>query len=645
MPSPTLFPLDREPLQPAPDRCEPVLWLRRIVILSALDSSAVIRDIEFRRGLNIIQTRQMETQGGPVVGHSVGKTLLMRLIRYTLGEPHFGTEETQQNIATEWETAYVVGHWSVAGADWIVVRPMRTADASDSFAACSDNWQQVVDSPQHDHTHRDFRLAVREATLADLPTFNLPRGREAKWLDILAWLSRDYQCGYRKANEWRHDDANPGPSLDRDDNSLIMQWVMGLMGPDEIKLRLQHRELLSQRADYKRSAERDQKKRETLWPSLRGRLELSEDAEVVDEQSTFDSVAPAQVVEEKVASLKRLKVERLAEAHIAELEDGRNAVQDKLNDAEATIRSCGNTIKFINRQIEEYERDPLWLYEKCQAKPTCWMREKAKETANDPAADDHLANLRSQLDDQQGELAKGQGNKKSLQKELDDANLRLKTEQKRLAEELSGIDQHIGQWKGCQGDAQTFQDVTTAVTQSNAALAKADRDIDSSLKRQEAVRGKHSTKVTRLSDVYQQILQQIFGDDAVGRIQIDGNGLQPMPDKKLAPAGAALSVMTTVLAFDIACVAASVAGIGHHPRFLLHDSPREGDMEGPLFRRLFHVVHELESTFADEDQVSFQYIVTTTTAPPKELSNEDGPYVRETLDARTDDGLLLRKRF
>jgi hypothetical protein len=50
------------------------------------------RDIEFLRRLNIITTRRMETHGGPVAGHSVGKTLLMRLIRYTLGEPRFGTD-------------------------------------------------------------------------------------------------------------------------------------------------------------------------------------------------------------------------------------------------------------------------------------------------------------------------------------------------------------------------------------------------------------------------------------------------------------------------------------------------------------------------------------------------------------------------
>ena len=57
----TLFPLDREPLKPAKNRHEPVIWLHRMVILSAFDASAVIRNIPFRRGLNIIKTGEMAT--------------------------------------------------------------------------------------------------------------------------------------------------------------------------------------------------------------------------------------------------------------------------------------------------------------------------------------------------------------------------------------------------------------------------------------------------------------------------------------------------------------------------------------------------------------------------------------------------------
>ncbi len=104
-------------------------------------------------------------------------------------------------------------------------------------------------------------------------------------------------------------------------------------------------------------------------------------------------------------------------------------------------------------------------------------------------------------------------------------------------------------------------------------------------------------------------------------------------------------VMTTVRAFDVSCLAFNVFGLRHYFQFRMYDSPREGDMEGPLFRRQFQIVHELETQFTDTEDVSFQYIVTTTSEPPKDLANPKGPYVVESLDATSEDGRLMKRRF
>ncbi|QEG00159.1 Chromosome partition protein Smc [Stieleria maiorica] len=646
MPTSTLFPLDRETLKPAKNRREPDLMLRRVVILSILDSKAVIRNIPFRRGLNIIKTKQMKAQGGPVAGHSVGKTLLMRMIRYTLGEPYFGTEETQHNLASTpgLEAAHVVAHWTVAGNDWAVVRPLRMDESSESYCVQCNQWQQAIDAPEQKLPHRYFVETVNAAVLTDLPTFTLPRGRDAKWLDVLAWLSRDYQCGYRKANEWRHEDAHSGPTLDRDENSLIMQWLMGMMSADEVALRLKHTDLLKQRAEQKRTVDREQKKLETLWESLRERLELTEDAEIEDDQPSLASITPAKVVTDKVASLRRLRKERIDQSKVSELESAHTAALQQVTDAEGAIGECRGTITLLKRQIAEYEADPTKPYARCQADP-CWMSERAKKAARDPAKDEHLADFRTQLDTADQQLKEAQREKRMLVKVAENANQQLETEKKRLADELTGIDQSIGQWQGMEKEASSFQSLASSANRITKKLKKADRDYDESLKTLDDLRKKDRRKLNRLSEVYEQILQKIFGAKASGKLQVDGNGLTPVPDKRLAPSGAALSVMTTVLAFDVSCLAASVYGHGQHPRFLTHDSPREGDMEGPLFRRLFEIVHELESQFTDTESVSFQYIVTTTSEPPKDLANPQGPYVVETLDATGQDGRLMRRVF
>lgn len=638
----TLFPKEIELPKPPQECNSPILWLRRVVILDKLAADSVIRDIEFHRGLNIIQTRHMLSKG-PVAGHSVGKTLLLRLIRYTLGESHFGSVITHEGAVSVRPTAHVIAHWTLEDQDWIVVRPLNHSSA-ESYAVSGDNWKQAVDARGEKLAHRDFVQAVSDRVLRDLPTFNLPRGREAKWLDVLAWLARDYQCGYRKANDWRHEDANSGPCLDRDENSLIMQWLMGLMSPEEMELRLKHHGVLAERTDQKRSLDRDQKKIEMFWPLLRDKLELSDEVVINEDQATFDGTSLKDVVRNKIESLERLKVDRQQESAIAGLEFERDQLQNKLNDAELAVRECDAKIELRQREIMLIRSDPTRAYSRCKADP-CWMKEAAKKTAHDPAAEQNVADLQDEID-QQREVRKGDDNRRdSFKASLEEVVAKLKTETNRLSGELSGIDEKIGRWKGIQEETRKYRALARLALNEASALEKADRAVNTSLAVQDDVRSRNQSETDRLSLVYQELLQQIFGSDAVGKVQIDGNGLQPVPGKWLAPGGAALSVMTAVLAFDIACVAAGLVGIGHHPRFLMHDSPREGDMEPPLFSRLFEVVHELELKAGGRERAGFQYIVTTTTEPPPTLSDPKGPYVRETLDRRDEAGLLLKRRF
>ncbi len=103
-----------------------------------------------------------------------------------------------------------------------------------------------------------------------------------------------------------------------------------------------------------------------------------------------------------------------------------------------------------------------------------------------------------------------------------------------------------------------------------------------------------------------------------------------------------MGTSATVLGFDIACLIASISGIGYLPRLLIHDSPREADMEEPMYHALFRLVAELEAS-SEGREASFQYIVTTTTQPPEELACM--PFLRLKLDARRVEDLLLGVRF
>ena len=640
----TLFQLANEPPKPDLNRKAPVIWLKRFVILSSLGSKKAIRDISFRRGLNVIQTRKMKPQNGPVAELGVGKTLLTRLIRYSLGEEHFGTEGTQAKILTAFPTLVTVGHWEVAGEDWIVVRQVNDADDKLAFAVKSDDWETtVIDRRLEELPYKTFLSAVDEAALSDLPKLKLLKGRTAGWSDLLAWLARDDQCGYRSANNWRHPEANSGPSLQREDNSLVMQWVMGLMDPDEIECKIQHRALLENRSAHKKTATELQKQMKTLWPVLQAKLEVAEDAEVATQQRTFKSFRPADHVAERIASLDQLKDREKQASKTPELETRVEALQTQLANCKAGIESCTNLAQYIGQQLAELEQDPSKLDAKCTATQTNGQPTESQNAKKIPAIDDHLADLRQQLDSQNQQLATHLSDHQQIADDLTETQSLLADERNRIATALSGIDQSVGRWKAFEDDAKAFQDLSDAYATTTGILTRADSEIERSLHVQENLRAKKLQQINVLSLEYEQLLKKIFGEQASGSVKVDANGLHPNPNDHLVPAGAVLSVMMTILAFDIASLSTSIKGIGNHPRFLVHDSPREGNMDTPLFTRLFEIVLLLEKEFEDPENVSFQYIVTTTTSLPKHLATKS--FVAETLDAKTNKGLLLKQKF
>jgi hypothetical protein len=130
--------------------------------------------------------------------------------------------------------------------------------------------------------------------------------------------------------------------------------------------------------------------------------------------------------------------------------------------------------------------------------------------------------------------------------------------------------------------------------------------------------------------------------DVVGAIKMDMRGLHLSFGERESALGEALATSETVLSLDIACLSAAICGLGFSPRFAIHDSPREADLEPHIYARLFVYLKSLEDAFGNSGP-SFQYIVTTTTPPPPEI--EKPPYLRLILDARNNEGLLLRRRF
>ena len=649
-----LFPEPLPQIVPDPARAEPVVWLRRIVVIRSLDADTTpVREVSFRCGLNIVRTADPPPGETRVIGHSVGKTLLTRLIRYCLGETHFAVEGVRGRIAARLPEAYVLAEFRVAGRSWQVVRPLRDARPGDSWAVASGDWRASLDRPDGTISFHDFVGAVERATIGGLPDIVFPNvGRAMRWLDLLGWLARDYECHYRIYNEWREPDAESGPrALNRDDSSFLMRLVMGLVNDEERPFIEEHRKLLTTREATKAEIGRLSRDIDATFPVLRDRLGLAEEECAFDQRLVggIFTTRARQVVTEKIGSLRRLSTELRGSSKNAELYEAAEKAVQAVAVAENDLKRTIALLAESETELQQREQSSAGEYytrfspaRNCPA-DNCPLKPTAQSSGRpDPERAARIAELKQLRNRYREQIFELNARIPKLKRSHGEAKARYEQEQARRNKNMRGISRQIGHWKLLAEQANVYETDLTALAKAEKRLAKLDREYDDSLGDLEAARARHKTRARRVSHFFDWTLKQLIGTAAEGSIRLDARGLHPSPGESVAANGAALGTLASVLGFDLACLAASASGIGHFPRFLIHDSPREGDIERALYHRLFRFVADLERTFGGREP-SFQYIVTTTTQPPSDLAGE--PHVRLTLDAREEQGLLLRERF
>ncbi len=108
-----------------------------------------------------------------------------------------------------------------------------------------------------------------------------------------------------------------------------------------------------------------------------------------------------------------------------------------------------------------------------------------------------------------------------------------------------------------------------------------------------------------------------------------------------AQQGERLDTAELVLSLDLARLARTCK-LGTHPRFLIDDSPRWGNLKLHIYHHLFEFILELERAFG-KHKPSFQYIVTTTT--PRQKALTIAPCTIAILRSNKPSGLLLKIGF
>ena len=148
-----------------------------------------------------------------------------------------------------------------------------------------------------------------------------------------------------------------------------------------------------------------------------------------------------------------------------------------------------------------------------------------------------------------------------------------------------------------------------------------EKKIESAKKRLDKLIEKQRERVVEFESRFNAIVQATINQDFKGIVDIyeDHVGFRIVRGNSLA--GEAYETLAVLLA-DIAILIESASTDVHHPGFLMHDSPREADLNIRIYERMLEVALSQMRELESEDSVPFQYIVTTTTPPAKQMKGK-----------------------
>lgn len=614
---------------------EPRLWVRRLVIWEKPEK--IVRDISLQPGLNVIWSPDPEPTGDEnedqPIGHGSGKTTFCRLLRYCLGEESFAPEGQRNAIWTHFPEGSVGAEIILDGTKWIVVRSLtnRKKDFafkdSDFTAAFADDAKATGIAP--------LRIAITDAIIGDAAKLMPPSIDENEvWEAALAWLTRDQECRFSKILDWRSADSksnSPVQGRSADDMLAIVRSLIKALTAEELETKDREKEEERKLSQYQTQLSRLE------WQCERTRSELSG---FFGSDQTAGSDLDAAGLKEAAQKNYAKTLDLPDDINITDLEEARvkrnearqefDTVQAALRDTEITIEEKRKAIGYVRAELPEASAE----YNR-ENKPVCPIcrvpidKVKAEGcsisaiTCDLNALQARIKKLEETISREEEEINRLEETKKpELQQKMALAKQRLEP----LENAVSKLEAVLLDHSQEQKNASRIVDSANRYESLISEKSQMQQQVDSAAENLTTIREtlvehrKNVAEVIRsLSSRFDTILKELIHAPVKGEAKLDGNGLALKVELGGDRSTAAIESLK-VVAFDLAVLTLSMEGRTCLPAFLLHDSPREADLGNSIYKRLFELPHKLEKL---SDTASFQYIITTTTAPPEQFKNEE----------------------
>lgn len=201
---------------------------------------------------------------------------------------------------------------------------------------------------------------------------------------------------------------------------------------------------------------------------------------------------------------------------------------------------------------------------------------------------------------------------------------------------LKARQEYRGRWLAAArvaSESARLQKLSAAREKARQEAAAGEEQVEQLRERLLAHRQRHAQVLRRFEELFRYVCEGLLGAGTECSLTLGRTKLTA--DVRVG--GMAMDSLKA-LAFDLAATLMAVEGRAALPAFLIHDSPREADLGLSHYHRLFRLIRHLEQV---GQPPLFQYIVTTTTEPPRELRTS--PFVVAELSGMAADSRLPRR--
>jgi hypothetical protein len=638
-------------LPQATDSDSPRLWIRRLLVFESQEKrDTPLRDISFHRGLNIVWGVELPDDAGiddahPVTlsGHSVGKTTLCRLIRYCLGESTFGNPGVMIRIRSTFPNGWVGMELMVGGQEWSVLRPF--GHAREPKAGKGISLQQIFDLHGEQNSFSEFLEHLQSGMMGGHRANRPPNSvKTYEWKHLLAWMARDQEARFQNLHDWRSSRSGADtPRFDKPKEHALylIRLVLDLVQDEELRvagsISETEKELVQQESRIAELQNEPKYRLNAQEQELKKLLGVQpEDTLNADESDLMSPIAMRRTalmdsvlaLQGEIEAIDRQIAEK--RVWLASYDEQQRVFRDAMDTtAKATEqpeagrpeddtiqklrglrgKDCVygnipfNECSYVVQRVAEAAKI-IDLSKKREDRRVVSATERRVEILQQQRKDhDQIVAL---LDELRGKLNKDTAEKYGKERKL--------VEQRT---QLQRLDDNLAQRKM----ALALREGRTPNTQLEKGTVRA-AELRSTVERQKEELQRHQEsyqqRLSGISEVYDRLVKGALSTTYSGRIEMTRGEVQFQIFEAGGLSGEAVETLALVLA-DVAALVCSCRGIGHHPRFLMHDSPREADLDRHIYNRYLRMMMNMTAELGGREAAPFQYIVTTTSRPPPEM--------------------------